>query len=302
MRDFIVGKFCNRFAYIAGVMKKVVLGFIVLVLLSSCNNKKAKIDPFEPLTNLVDSVKGFHQEDSVIEEQIEDPVPMKADESFDDFIYSFASDDKMQHQRTVFPLPYYMDDTATRIEESNWEQDVLFTRQEYYTLLFDKEEDMDLAQDTALNSVQFEWIYLEPRRMKKYYFQRTKGAWILEAINEHKMKETENESFADFFYRFANDSVFQCERINEPLTFVTTDPDDDFSIMETTLELNQWLAFKPVLPVDKLSNINYGQTNVATSRIKILALKGIGNGFSNTLYFKRIGSKWKLYKFEDLSN
>ncbi|KAA6307939.1 hypothetical protein EZS27_040388, partial [termite gut metagenome] len=34
----------------------------------------------------------------------------------------------------------------------------------------------------------------------------------------------------------------------------------------------------------------------------IVALKGIGNGFSNTLYFQRKEGKWELYKFEDISN
>ena len=37
------------------------------------------------------------------------------------------------------------------------------------------------------------------------------------------------------------------------------------------------------------------------SPTKILALKGIGNGFSNILYFRRKAGEWELYKFEDTS-
>jgi len=55
------------------------------------------------------------------------------------------------------------------------------------------------------------------------------------------------------------------------------------------------------LPADKLSNINYGQQNDDNASHKILALKGIGNGFSNILYFQRKDSGWELYKFEDTS-
>ena len=77
--------------------------------------------------------------------------------------------------------------------------------------------------------------------------------------------------------------------------------DDDFSILETSLDLNQWFAFKPALPTDRLSNINYGQRNDDNSPTKILALKGIGNGFSNILYFRRKAGEWQLYKFEDTS-
>lgn len=104
-------------------------------------------------------------------------------------------------------------------------------------------------------------------------------------------------SFSDIL----QDSLFQSQRVREPLAFVTSDPDDDFSILETTLDLNQWFAFKPVLPVDRLSNINYGQRNDDDSPTKILALKGIGNGFSNILYFRRKAGEWELYKFEDTS-
>ncbi|MCS2525722.1 DUF4348 domain-containing protein [Bacteroides ovatus] len=75
------------------------------------------------------------------------------------------------------------------------------------------------------------------------------------------IEQSDNENFVEFFGHFATDSLFQSQRVREPLAFVTSDPDDDFSILETTLDLNQWFAFKPVLPVDRLSNINYGQRN-----------------------------------------
>ena len=137
--------------------------------------------------------------------------------------------------------------------------------------------------------------------VKKYYFERIKGAWILEAINLRPIERNENEDFVEFFSHFAADSLFQSQRVQDPLAFVTSDLDDDFSILETSLDLNQWFAFKPALPADRLSNINYGQRNDDNSPTKILALKGIGNGFSNILYFKRKAGEWQLYKFEDTS-
>ena len=100
---------------------------------------------------------------------------------------------------------------------------------------------------------------------------------------------------------FGDGGVHVAARVQEPLAFVTSDPDDDFSILETSLDLNQWFAFKPALPTDRLSNINYGQRNDDNSPTKILALKGIGNGFSNILYFRRKAGEWQLYKFEDTS-
>lgn len=281
-------------------MKRLIAGVAVLALFVSCGNKKTNIDPFASITNEIDSV--IHRADTLKKEKApEDPKPIEADESFDDFIYNFASDDALQRQRVKFPLPYYNGDEKSKIEKHYWKHDDLFTKQNYYTLLFDREEDMDLVGDTSLASVQMEWIFVKTRMVKKYYFERVKGAWMLEGINLRSIERKESEDFVDFFARFASDSLFQSNRVQDPLLFVTTDPDDDFSILETTLDLNQWLAFKPTLPTDRLSNINYGQQNDDHSATKILALKGIGNGFSNILYFQRKDGEWKLYKFEDTS-
>lgn len=282
-------------------MRKLIAGVVLFAFLASCGNKKADINPFAAITNEVDSVR--HRTDTLHQIKApEEPVPIEADESFDDFIYNFASDDALQRQRVKFPLSYYNRNEASKIEKKYWKHDDLFTKQSYYTLLFDREEDMDLVGDTALTSVQVEWIYIRTHMMKKYYFERIKGAWILEAINLRPIEKNENEDFLEFFGRFATDSLFQCHRVSQPLAFVTTDPDDDFAVLETTLDLNQWFAFKPSLPTDRLSNINYGQKNADDSSHKILALKGIGNGLSNILYFRRgVTGNWELYKFEDVS-
>ena len=283
-------------------MKKLIAGAVVLALFASCGNKRANLDPFASLTNEVDSA--LHRADTLHQSKpSEDPKPIEADESFDDFIYNFASDDELQQQRVKFPLAYYNGDEPSKIEKKYWKHDDLFTKQSYYTLLFDSEEDMDLVGDTALTSVQVEWIFIRTHMVKKYYFERVKGAWMLEAINLRPVEKGDTEDFVEFFGRFATDSLFQCRRVRQPLMFVTTDPDDDFSVLETTLDLNQWFAFKPTLPADRLSNINYGQKNTDNSSTKVLALKGIGNGLSNILYFKRKenSGEWELYKFEDVS-
>lgn len=281
-------------------MRKLIAGVIALGLLLSCSNSKTKGGPFAATNNGVDSASVAV--DSILAEDLsEEPEPTQADESFDDFIYNFASDNALQRRRIKFPLPYYKEERKLNIEEKHWKHDSLFTNDRIYTILFDKEKDMDLVGDTSLTSVQVEWIYVKTQMLKRYYFERIKGAWILEAINYRPLQKDGNEDFMEFFARFATDSLFQSSRIARPLIFVTSDPDDDFSILETSLDLNQWFAFKPELPTVRLSNIRYGQRIDANSSTKILALKGVGNGFSNILYFRRRAGEWKLYKFEDTS-
>lgn len=281
-------------------MKKVFSGLLLLLFIAACGNKQKTSDPFAALTQMVDSAR---QQPDSLQQPVEDesPKPIEADELFDDFIFNYASDDALQRQRTIFPLPYYKDDTPLKIEKKYWEHDYLFSQQSYYTLLFDREEDMDMVGDTALTSVQVEWVYLKTRMIKKYYFERIKGAWMLEAINLRKIEKGENEDFVDFYARFVTDSVYQSKHIHTPLKFITIDPDDEFSILETTLDLNQWYAFRPVLPTDRLSNINYGQKNEDQSTTKILKVNGIGNGYSTVFYFRKKRGEWELYKYEDTS-
>ena len=281
-------------------MKKLLLGFLLLAFLISCGNKKAKMDPFATIAEMVDSAG--YKADTLQEAEVkEEPKPMVADELFDDFIFNYASDDALQRQRTVFPLPYYDRDTPLKIEADFWKHDYLFTKENCYTLLFDKEEDMDMVGDTTLTSVQVEWIFLKTRMVKRYYFERKRGMWMLEAINLREMEKGENEDFVEFYTRFVRDSVYQSKHISHPLQFITIDPDDEFSILETTLDVDQWYAFRPVMPTDRLSNINYGQKNEDLSDTKILKVNGIGNGYSNIFYFRKRGKGWELYKYADTS-
>ncbi|WP_321519125.1 DUF4348 domain-containing protein [uncultured Bacteroides sp.] len=283
-------------------MRKIILGATTLLLLASCNGQKAKIDPFKSLTNLVDSAN--EATDSIESDSVQEvPKPIKADETFDDFIFSFASDIKLQQKRIHFPLTFINGKSVSKIEQEFWKKDNLFTKQSFYTMIFDKESDMDLMTTTHLKSAKFEWFYMTTNKIKAYNFKReNNGAWMLSSISISSINSNQNENFLEFFHKFASDSIFQRSRIHEPLTFVTTDPDDDFSILETTMEINQWFAFSPDLPTVRLSNINYGQSNSDESNTKIVAMKGLGNGFSNTLYFKRQKNQWEFYKFEDLSN
>lgn len=269
------------------------------LLLAACGGGAPKSDPFAALTEQVDSAT--LKVDTLPAPVQSEPKPTEADELFDDFIFNYASDDELQRRRTVFPLPYYNMETPYKIEEKYWKHDYLFTRDNYYTLLFDHEEELDMVGDTALTSVQVEWFFLRTRMVKKYYFERIKGAWMLEAINLRHMEEEADEDFVEFYTHFVTDSLYQARHIHTPLQFITIDPDDEFSILETTLDLNQWYAFSPMLPENRLSNINYGQENTDRSNTKILKVNGIGNGYSNLFYFRKRAGEWELYKYEDTS-
>ena len=287
-------------------MKKIVLGCCLLVwVTTSCGGGKKKADPFEALTAQIDSLSVASDSVSVDTAPVRpEVIPATADESFADFFYNFASNERFQHSRIVFPLSYYKDKEVTRIAKDEWAYDPLFSRDPVYTVLFDKEEEMEMEKDTAVRSVQVDWIYLKERNVKRYYFQRINDTWFLEAMNKEKLAHAkeEKEDFFDFYYRFANDSVFQSERLANPLSFVTVDPEDEFRILETTLDEGQWFSFRPPLLKERLTNVHYGQEALPDTDTKIMEFKGFGNGFNNTLYFKCRHGEWRLVQFEDLSD
>lgn len=287
----------------AAMHRRILISAVVFLFLFSCENKKRQVEPTVVLSDTVDSIDSIEEDTVFAIDSVEAALPVVGDESFNDFIYVFAADTAFQRNRIIFPLPYYEEDTPLKIEKKDWVHDALFMKQNYYTLLLDKEEELDHVHDETQTSVQMEWVFMKSRIVKKYYFERVDGRWMLEAINKRPVMKNRRAEFVDFFARFATDSLYQIKHVREPLTFVTTDPDDDFSIIETTLDIDQWLAFKPVLPDEKLSNIIYGQEITNESPYKILLLKGIGNGFLNTLFFRlKPNGKWELYKFEDTSN
>lgn len=285
-------------------MKKIVFGICAMVLIASCSGGGKK----EAATET-----GFMEEDSLglpssAEVQdtswvIEDVIPATADESFADFFYNFASDADFQRTRIVFPISMYKGTGVVRVSQKDWTYDPLFSREQAYTVLFDHVEDMEMEKDTAVHSVQVDEMDLTKRLVKRYYFERIKNVWFLEAINQEKLAEEQGrEDFYTFYRQFSCDSAFQLKRLDDPLVFVTVDPEDEFQILETTLDVGQWFSFRPPLMKEKLTNVHYGQSDKMNSDTKIVEFKGFGNGFSNTLYFQRRNGTWKLNKFEDLSD
>ena len=284
-------------------MKKLILAICLFGWMCSCGGgkKNAETQESDFLTDTIEAPVDTLSLEEVEEEPV---VPVSADESFADFLYNFALNEKLQLRRILFPLPYYTDNRKDSILKEDWKHDPLFSQEEFYTMLYDHLDDAELEKDTASTSVRIEWINLKDRKLKRYYFERLDGWWKLEAIDDASMpkEETGQEDFYEFYERFANDSLFQAERVVDPLPFVAPDPEDDFQILETTIEKEQWFAFQPKLPREYLTNINYGQRLSTTSRTRVIELRGFGNGFSNTLYFRCRNGQWKLTRFEDLSN
>lgn len=228
----------------------------------------------------------------------EQPMPKAADELFDDFIFNFAANKKLQLERIVFPLKVTNNSKEKAINKQQWKMEHFFMNQGYYTLIFDNKRQMNLVKDTSINHVVVEKIYLKKKKVKQYVFNRINGQWMLVEINTGAMYQNNNASFLNFYQKFATDSTFQANHLNNPIHFSGPDPDDDFSTMNGDIAPETWPAFAPELPSGFIYNIMYGQKYTQSNQ-KILVMRGIANGMEMELTFARKGKQWKLTKLSE---
>ena len=276
-------------------MKRVFLAIFAFVLIMfSCTGNKANQTEEVPADSVADSTDTTDV-DSMELLITETPMPRAADAMFDDFLFNFLANKKLQKERVVFPLRVTENGTTTKIEKNDWKMEHLFMRQGYYTLLFNSDKQMQLMKDTAVSEAVVEKIMLGKNQVKNYFFQRIKGAWLLREIKVTPIQSDANASFLAFYQRFVNDTAFQVKSISETVDFVGPDPDDDFNMMEGVITPDTWEAFAPTLPHKTLYNIIYGKPQEEGNQ-KIYLLRGVANGLEMELRFKKEGGRWMLKK------
>ena len=274
----------------------VLLAVLTVVCFTSvgCSDKKpAQVHDSTSVDSVVADTQTVDSTEKLIEET---PMPKAADELFDDFVFNFAANRKLQMKRVHFPLPVYHNDKLVKsIGKRAWKMEHFFMHQDYYTLIFDNQKQMNLVKDTAIDHVVVEKVFYAKKKVQQFLFNRINGEWMMTSINYKPMYTNMNASFLKFYGHFATDSAFQAKHLHNPVKFVGPDPDDDFSTMSGDIEPETWPAFAPQLPHGMIYNIIYGQ-KYAESNQKIFVIRGIANGMETILTFKRVHGKWMLTK------
>lgn len=246
----------------------------------------------DTLSAVSEDLEGEEQMDELIAEE---PMPVSVDELFDDFIFNFATNKRLQMERIQFPLIINSGTKIDTVQRSDWKMEHFFMHEGEYTLMFDSQKQMELVKDTALNEAIVEKIFLDLEFIRQYIFNRKNGLWMLCEVRNQTLPRNPNASFIDFYHRFVTDSIFQRESLSDEIEFVGPDPDDDFAQMEGVITPDFWDAFAPELPQRMLFNIVYGQQNPSANE-KIFVLRGIANGLEMELTFHRNNNRWKLTK------
>lgn len=268
--------------------------FASVLLMLSCTGNKSKQTEEVPADSVADSI------DTVAADTMElliteTPMPRAADAVFDDFIFNFVANRKLQKERIVFPLLTTANGKTEKVEKSHWKMEHFFMRQGYYTLLFNNDAQMRHMKDTAISEAIVEKILFKKKVVKDYMFQRIRGAWMLREVRTVPIAQNAHASFLTFYHRFVTDSAFQMQSLNSTVQFVGPDPDDDFNMMEGVITPETWGAFAPQLPANMIYNIIYGKPE-AEGNEKIYLLRGVANGQELELRFRRVNHKWLLMK------
>ena len=273
------------------VRLNLIVSVVLLAVLTSCGGNKSgqatEEVPADSIQN--DSLRN----DSLLAEDY--PMPKAADELFDDFVYNFVVNRKLQMERIHFPLLCQKDGRTRKLTQKDWKVEHFFMRQGYYTLLFDNEKHMEIVKDTSVNHAIVEKIHFDTQQIDQYVFDRKRGAWMLTLLRTIPITRNINASFLTFYHRFASDKAFQEKSLASTVKFVGPDPDDDFNMMEGIITPDTWEAFAPELPKKMIYNIIYGKP-VREGDSKVFVLRGIANGLEVEMTFKRKNGDWKLTK------
>lgn len=285
-------------------MKKLLDLALLFLLCIACENRKTVSLPQKASQHADDSAQIIGASEEEITEEVNDSMVVRhnVDEFFGDFIFDFVQNSELQKERVRFPLPLVqMNDNrkvTTLVNAREWKHERIFVSSEYYTVFFNDESQFDLENNTDIVQVDIERIDLRQQSVRVFHFEKSGGIWMLCREEERDMSSDILEDFYLFYYQFVTDSLFQRNAVEEPLRFVTADPDDDLTTIEGTLSVDQWFAFRPVLPEMVLTNIRYGQTYDNKKKI-ILVKRGMSNGMLDTFTFVKRNGVWKFISYEN---
>ncbi len=275
------------------ILSLLVVAFVVIP--TGCMDKSPKPVDTVAVDTVIADTSVEDSSESIIAST---PMPKAADELFDDFVFNFAANRKLQRKRISFPLKVFRNGKLVdEISEKKWRMEHFFMRQQYYTIIFDNERQMDLVKDTSVANVVVEKIFFDKNVVQQFMFERINGQWMMHSMNYKPIFKNKNADFLKFYERFACDSVFQIESMADEVEFTAPDPNDDFSNINGIMMPQQWPDFKPgLIPKGNIYNIIYGQKYTEANK-KVFVIRGVSNGLEIELTFRKMDGVWKLVKF-----
>ena len=268
---------------------------LCLLVFVSCQQTKVT----ESLPEQVQAVEDTISTDMPIDqEEVEQEAEYEyMDSDFDDFMFTFVRNYKLQRQRVKYPLHLISAVSDSVLYYLNCREEFSFLASDFYTILYGSSEQIEEVKGIGEDSVCVERIDLDALSVNRYDFKRLNGKWMLTGIQQEAVSENELSEFLNFYSKFSTDSTYQLSRIAQPLNFGMIDPEDEGNYIEGTLDAQQWFAFCPEVPQGIISNIRYGQ-HYSPSQI-VLQKCEMASGMEEVFTFQKLSDGWMLTSYEN---
>jgi len=281
------------------------MAFVVLCTVSffnvSCSDKKPEqTDSVKSDTTantlmtsdslIVDTTKSDALDDIIAST----PMPKAADELFDDFIFNFMANKKLQLERIQFPLDVVENGQTVKKNKNEWTQE-RFWHNDVYTLILDNMKQLKAAKDTSINHVVIEKLFLDQSIAQQYEFNRIDGQWKMTCLKKGSFDTNKNASFLKFYKDFTTDSLTQSQAMAENVAYYGPDPEDESKNINGTLSPEVWESFANELPSGVIYNVIYGEDAKGSTQ-KILDMREPASSLEAQLTFTLKGNQWKLTK------
>ena len=116
----------------------------------------------------------------------------------------------------------------------------------------------------------------------------------VEPTNTNIQSKTVDEDFSDFFKKFKNDSLFQVQRIDNPLSLIISDEESDE-------EQKKEVKYVSFFQKDWDVKIKYNAIEISKDTMAVI-LEGIDTGVHIEHVFAKRGDQWYLFQIKNLSD
>lgn len=226
------------------------------------------------------------------------PLPESVDELFGDFFFNFSTDARFAATRMRLPLLSRSNPEEEFISREQWEEQRPLEAPEFFCVIYEREGDMEVQNDTSLHEANVWRVYLQEQREECYYFNKVDGRWLLKDYDLIDWTQTPMGDFLGYLAELSADSLRATDFVRFPLHWVMVS-DDGEEVIEEDLWEEDWEAFCSEVPMPEgvLMCIDYGQPVLSSNR-KVLSMEGLSNGLYVKFKFDKVGGKWWMYEVE----
>lgn len=286
----------KRFVYLQCVMMLLVLGACTGGKDGQGGNDANNDMALPPVVVQQADVPDATQQDDAEDEE-EDIISQMVDATFEDFLFAFTTNHKLQKRRSPEEVTILdVNNNEAVLEEFDLGEEFDFLRGEFYTILYPNTEDIERMKNSQDSLAYVDRIDLGAQRIRTYEFARLQDGWHFMRVHDHAYDQSVMGSFLEFYAQFSADEEFQLQNIAQPMRMTMYDPDED-DVIEGTIDAEQWPAFEVELPQGELTNIrmhqHYGKYRMVMQKC------GMGNGLQEIFTFDHIGPQWRLVSYEN---